>query len=220
MYDAKNYRLKITTGLYRSAPPEDREMLKGLFGEEAEYDYEIYFHWYNVIHELGHAILRFNLPELPHPADEEQLVNNFAVAYWRHYGEKEKLENLQSIVCETLQRFSAPTQDKSYIQFAKENWDTDELSSFNNYGWFQFSCVNAAILNPLSLDEVLREMCACEVIPQRPEITQYDICEEMPIRIISDAMNIMKTWGMQLPENFEVIFCDDVNTHNCQLLDL
>lgn len=55
--------------------------------DNAEYNYELYFHWYNLIHELGHIIIMFNSVSHPHPAAEEQLVNNFAVACWQHYGE-------------------------------------------------------------------------------------------------------------------------------------
>ena len=60
MENMKDYRIKIVTGQYQKAPAEQKQMIQELFGEEAEYKYEIYFHWYNVLHELGHAIMMFN----------------------------------------------------------------------------------------------------------------------------------------------------------------
>ena len=73
MENIKDYSIKIVTGQYQKAPLEQKKVIQELFGENAEYDYEIYFHWYNVIHELGHAIMMFNSSSRPHPAEEEQL---------------------------------------------------------------------------------------------------------------------------------------------------
>ena len=76
MENIKDYRVKIVTGQYQMAPTEQKKMIQKLFGEDAEYNYEIYFHWYNVLHELGHAIMMFNASSRPNPAEEEQLVND------------------------------------------------------------------------------------------------------------------------------------------------
>lgn len=120
MENIKDYRVKIVTGQYQKAPPEQKKMIQELFGEEAEYNYEIYFHWYNILHELGHAIMMFNAPYRPHPAEEEQLVNNFAYAYWKYYGEEKKIKKLCAIVCETIQKFTVPTyNNECYLNYAK-----------------------------------------------------------------------------------------------------
>lgn len=87
MVNINDYRVSILTGDYEQAPQEQKKMIQELFGENAEYNYELYFHWYNVIHELGHFIMMYNSPSRPHHAEEEQLVNNFAYAYWKHYGD-------------------------------------------------------------------------------------------------------------------------------------
>jgi len=88
---------KIITGQYSLADDIGQQMIQTLFGKDARYRYELYFHWYNLNHELGHAIMMFNNPARPHPAEEEQLVNDFAVAYWRQYGETAKLRQLEAI---------------------------------------------------------------------------------------------------------------------------
>ena len=140
MENIEDYRIRIVTGQYQKAPLEQKKMIQELFGEEAEYHYEIYFHWYNVLHELGHAIMMFNASSRPHPAEEEQLVNNFAYAYWKHYGEQKKLKTLSFIVDETICKFTIPTNgNEDYMAYAKRVWGTEELYSFNNYGWFQYA---------------------------------------------------------------------------------
>lgn len=60
---------KIITGQYSTAGDIGQQMIQALFGKDAQYRYELYFHWYNLIHELGHAIMMFNNPARPHPAE-------------------------------------------------------------------------------------------------------------------------------------------------------
>lgn len=221
MENAHDYRLRIVTGDYRKAPAEQQKMIHELFGKEAERNYEIYFHWYNVLHELGHAIMMFNAPSRPHPAEEEQLVNNFAYAYWMHYGEQEKLKKLRSIVAETIQKFSVPANgNESYLDYAKRKWGTEELFSFNNYGWFQFSSVQAAIAGSSGLEQALNSMCADRVSPRKAETLQYETCPQIAARVVADAIRRMKDWGVRLPDDHEIVFCDDVNCHMLQAENL
>ena len=221
MEGIEDYRVKILTGQYQKAPPEQKKMIQELFGEEAEYNYEIYFHWYNVLHELGHAIMMFNASSRPHPAEEEQLVNNFAYAYWNHYGEQKKVNELCSIVYKTLQKFTIPTHNnENYIDYAKNVWGTEELFSFNNYGWFQFSSVQAAIKDAPNLEQALNNMCSAKVSPQDSEILKYEICDQMAAHVVADAVRLMKKWGVLLPDGNDVVFCDDVNCHMCQVENL
>ena len=217
MENIKDYRIKIVTGKYQNAPLEQKRMIQELFGENTENNYEIYFHWYNVIHELGHAIMMFNSLSRPHPVEEEQLVNNFAYAYWQYYGEKKKLKEFCSIVDETIQKFTIPTRNnKSYIDYAKDKWGKEELFTFNNYGWFQFSSVKTAITGAQNLEQALNRMCSSQVFPNKAETMQYEICDQMAAQVVADAVRSLKKWGVLLPENIEIVFCDDVNCHMCQ----
>ena len=120
MENIEDYRIRIVTGQYQKAPLKQKKMIQKLFGEDAEYRYEIYFHWYNVLHELGHAIMMFNASARPHSAEEEQLVNNFAYAYWQHYGEQKKIKTLSFFVDETIRKFTIPSSgNEDYMDYAK-----------------------------------------------------------------------------------------------------
>jgi len=221
MENIEGYRIKIVTGKYQTAPTEQKMMIQELFGEDAEYNYEIYFHWYNVLHELGHAIMMFNASARPHPAEEEQLVNHFAYAYWTYYGEQKKLKALCSIVDKTIRKFTAPTcGNENYMDYAKKVWGTEELNSFNNYGWFQFSSVQAAMTEAPNLEQALNWMCSANVSPKKAETLQYEICDQMPSQVVTDAVRLMKDWGVLLPEETEIVFCDDVNCQMCRVENL
>lgn len=218
MESIEDYRIRIVTGQYQKAPLEQKKMIRDLFGEDAEYYYEIYFHWYNILHELGHAIMMFNASVRPHPAEEEQLVNNFAHAYWKRYGEHDKIKILSSIVDETIRNFTVPTYDnEDYMDYAKRAWGTEEFYSFNNYGWFQFSSVQAAITDAPNLEQALNRMCYANVSPKKAETLQYEICDQMASQVLADAVRMMKDWGILLPEGDEITFCDDVNCHMCRV---
>ncbi|HWT74888.1 MAG TPA: hypothetical protein VN258_09255 [Mobilitalea sp.] len=75
----------IKTGKYETGSEEQKNNFILCFGSEnTQETFDIYFHWYNVIHEFGHIL--FSMKEHPFTiTDEEQLVNNFAVAYWKYY---------------------------------------------------------------------------------------------------------------------------------------
>lgn len=170
-----------------------------------------------MIHELGHAIFEYNCSNRPHPVEEEQLVNNFAIAYWQHYGEAEKLEILSLLVHKLLEKFIVPVQEqKDHIAYAKEHWHTDEFFSFNNYGWFQFSCVKNSISRQIMLEQVLLDMGVTHVQHGKKITLHYDVDGQMPYKVIKDATKILGSRGILLPKEVNVILSDDPNCHMCQ----
>ena len=211
-------RCKIITGRYPKMDEESQEFLEYLFGANAEYRYELYFHWYNLIHELGHAIMACNNPERPHPAEEEQLVNDFAVAYWRQYGESAKLRQLEELVTQTLTKVPALT-DGEYLEFTKVHWGEDVFKTFEGYGWFQFSSVQKSLSRKRTLEEALGRLCPGMLVHQDKRILSYEICEELAESVVSDAIGILRKWGVHLPERIPVVLTDDVNCHMFYWLD-
>jgi len=153
--------------------------------------------------------------------NSKQLVNNFAYAYWKYYGEQNKINELSSLVDKTIQKFIIPTQNnESYMEYAKDKWGKEELFTFNNYGWFQFSSVKSAITGSANLEQALNQMCAAKVSPKKAETMKYEICDQMSEQVITDAVRLMEEWGVLLPKDIKIVFCDDVNCHMCQVENL
>lgn len=218
MENAEEYRLEIVTGQYQAASTEQKEMIQQLFRENAEYKYEIYFHWYNVIHELGHGVMMFNSSPRPHPAEEEQLVNDFATAYWRRFGEQEKMSELCALVEQTIPKFTVPAQrTDTYMDYARKNWGQDELADFNNYGWFQFSSVQNAISGNQSLEQAINHMISVQLPSRSRELFVYDVNEQMAFRVVEDAVSILTDYGIILPQDIKVVFGDDLNCQMCRV---
>ena len=214
MNDASKFRAEILTGQFHTASVSDQQMIRSLFGEHTEQKFELYFHWYNLIHELGHAVMDFNAPKRPHPAEEEQLVNDFATAFWNTYGEAEKFDRLSQVVLQIQSRFPCLVTDGSdHVTYAKSIWGSERLMTFEIYGWFQFSCVAHSLANIRTLPEVLESMgISVPGIPKEKMI----LCEtekEEPEKIIRKAVKILKEAGLSLPQQIDVRLVEDPNCH-------
>jgi len=86
--DTEKKTVEIITGRYGKGTSEQNEVVDLILGKiNTRERFETYFHWYNILHELGHSIMYFNTDVRPHPVNEEQMVNDFAIAYWLYYGE-------------------------------------------------------------------------------------------------------------------------------------
>ena len=81
---------QVTTAKYSTSwGKEDNENVVMAMGKEnTEERFRLYFQYYNVIHELGHGLITYNNGTALPIAEEEQLVNDFAVAYWKYCGEQ------------------------------------------------------------------------------------------------------------------------------------
>lgn len=216
MKNIKDYRIEIITGQYNTADPQQKALINHLLGDQAQSRFETYFHWYNIVHELGHAVIEWNSEVPLHPAEEEQLVNDFAVAYWRQYGEEAKIKDLCEIVSGALSRFTVPDERMDYMEYAKQTWGKKELYTFDHYGWFQFSCVQHSLSEHKVLRQLLSEMGVSGVESQEKRTLQYIADENMPNKVANDAVRILRGWGAALPESVKIIFSEDPNCHMYQ----
>ena len=197
----------ITTALYGKGSAEDQANVTAAMGSEnTEKRFRLYFQWYNVIHELGHGLLYYNNGNKLSFVDEEQLANDFAVAYWKYYGEEEKLTELHNIVNYAVEHVGTNTQNGiDYMQLGRENSTgrsvNDDFFNFNDYGWFQFSSVKHAIETDKDLETVLKEMGFTNFKLTEPKTLKYEsIDEDTSTQIINDATENFRAWGLKYPE--------------------
>ncbi len=206
---------KITTASYGKGTEEENRSVKSALGEDdTEKRFMIYFQWYNVIHELGHGILRYNSNLKISPAEEEQLVNDFAVAYWLYYGEQEKIDILNDTVEYASKNIKSDVKaGMNYMEFAKTNWNKPSFNTFNNYGWFQFNSVKESLKNKKTLTEVLNEMEIKNIKLEDAKVIEYgEINEEKSTKIINDAVNNFRKWGLEFPDTYQ-FFSDNPNNN-------
>lgn len=217
----------VTTGLYNKGSEEDnKNVINALGSENTEERFEIYFQWYNVIHELGHGLLYYGDGVDVHVVDEEQLVNDFAVAYWRYYGEEEKLNTLEDIVNYAVVNVGDSHKNGvDYIKLGKENSNGESFDNsffnFNDYGWFQFSSVKKSLESNKTLDSVLKEMGIKNYKLNDKKLLIYeDINQEVSTKIINDAVSNFNEWGIDYPKAIHHFDNDPNNNYSKPVVKL
>lgn len=75
---------KIISGRYETGTQVQQKGYDWLFGSKnIQEKFDLYFHWFNIVHEIGHIIVDIEKIDMD-KVDEEFFVNCFAVAYWRN----------------------------------------------------------------------------------------------------------------------------------------
>ena len=111
------------------------------------------------------------------------------------------------------------TKRGGYLEFTKAHWGEDLFQTFEGYGWFQFSSVQNSLSRQITLEEALGRLCPGILVHQEKRMLSYEIHEEMAEMVVSDAVGILRKWGVTLPERIPVILTDDVNCHMFHWLD-
>lgn len=193
----------LITGRYETGSPKIKTQIAAILGTDRTAEtYRLYFYWYNVLHELGHAILHFNAHPPYTDFEEEPLANAFAVAFWSLYGEKEKMDALRDLVNAALSRCISPAPcGMDYREYARRCWGTPAFFTFNNYAWFQFHSVAETLRRPKPLGEVLSCLSDRPITEQLGQPLTYDLGEkDLPLRIVREVTPILQEWGISLPD--------------------
>ena len=99
---------KIISGRYETGTQEQQQGFAQLFGnEKIQFRFDLYFHWYNVIHELGHCLVSSRKVSM-NPVQEELYANSFAVAYWKMADANGNLQKLREMITEVLNQIPSP----------------------------------------------------------------------------------------------------------------
>lgn len=206
----------VSTGRYNKGSEEDNKNVLNALGDvDTESRFLTYFHWYNVIHELGHGMIRYNGKVKISEALEEQLVNEFAVAYWKEYGEPEKLDLLKDIVDYATEHIEGLDKNENYMSYAEKHWGEKKFMTFNGYGWFQFNSTKKAIENDKSLEEVLKEMGVKNFKLTSDKKLEYEVInEDVSNKILNDAVENFRDWGLYYPDVLQVLSDNPNNNYS------
>lgn len=124
------------------------------------------------------------------------------------------------VTCSIAARNSLHTQNGvDYMELAKENSNhtsiNQEFFNFNDYGWFQFSCVKHSIEQNKSLEEVLKEMGFENVqLTEKMILEHKTIDEEESTAIIDEAVKNFNEWGLTFPVAYQMFNNDPNNNYS------
>lgn len=193
----------IVTQKYNQGTPEQNNSVKVAFGEvNTEEKFKQYFWWYNVLHEVGHGLKYYNGNNGVYNAEEEQLVNDFAYAYWNYYGNQEELNRVEEIVNYAYDHIQNEEGRKmDYMEYGKKNWNKNSFYTFDKYGYFQFSCVKETFKNKKDLETVLKEMEIKNAVLTDKKVLKYKTLNKKTVdKIINDAIDNIHGWGLKYPK--------------------
>ncbi len=197
--------VRLHYALWEDIPAEVQDLFAVWMGgrpADGKSFYQLYFYWYNIIHNAGHMLRGVYHKQSASRWDEEMAANQFAVAYWRAKGQAMRLLELEKLVRLALRSQPTPTPA-----------DQDSVAYFNShfqevgrdaaaYGYYQFNMLLSSLQRPLDLPNALRTLVDPSAgdgstIPLLPD---FPIDDDLPFRIVNDLQRTMMAYGLRLPE--------------------
>ncbi|MBP5417947.1 MAG: hypothetical protein J6Y58_10560 [Clostridiales bacterium] len=191
----------IMSGKFETGNDEQQQGYMMLFGpENIQYFFDLYFHWYNLVHEMGHCIVEKQGAEFS-KVDEEMYVNSLAVAYYRFMGEEEKLGQLKERLTNILNQVPAPMPEgEDFVSFYTRIWNTDAINNVMIYGYFQLRSVLEALKNEKDLDAVLKEIGVEIKASENLEKCAAEIKSDNAALFLDTARKNLISLGVEVPE--------------------
>ena len=191
---------KILSGKYETGNEEQKTGYKQLFGEsDILHKFDLYFHWYNLIHEMGHCLVEKYGLELS-KVQEEMYVNEFAVGYYHYAGESDKLEELNSILNGVIEKTPSPVPaGESFTSYYERIWNTETLMNVMIYGYFQLNSVLEAMRKNRDFSKVVSEL---GVSIQKANVKKCDkeISSASAESFLNTAIENVRACGIEVPD--------------------
>lgn len=188
----------IQSGKYESGTLEQQSGFRQLFGNNVLSRFDLYFHWYNLIHELGHCFVGQSQMQLS-DIQQEMFVNEFAVGYYRYVGEIRRLKELQTMVEGVMDQLPSPVPaEESFIAYYERIWNTDAIVQTTIYGYFQFNSVLAALKKQRSFEDAAMEL-GQRIHPSEVITCHAELCSSNAGKYLDTALANMKAFGMDVP---------------------
>ena len=208
----------IYSGQFEKGTQEQQAVFRQLLGSQnVQYKFDLYFHWYNIIHEYGHCLCEHYNSDII-GLKQEFLVNRFAVSIWQYAGYEQELNDLQKMINETLQRMKDPVPDHmSFTEYYEQIWGTEELMQVPIYGYFQFKSVQMALENKEDLETVLTEIGIRKGIGNQSRINKkYQISADTAKEVLHDIRYLLDGLGIeQPPVDVELVDDPSIQCANC-----
>ncbi|HEX9077778.1 MAG TPA: hypothetical protein VF932_18480 [Anaerolineae bacterium] len=163
--------------------------------------FELYFYWYNVAHEMCHVLRKHYGSTAESRWVDENAVTEFAVAYWREFGEHVRLDQLEECLHQSVRLLPNPIppgmEPGPYFDANYEVLSTNPPE----HGYLQFSWILASLERKTDLYGVLQKVvtpAAQRAAPADPRFYP-DIDVDLPLAIIPDMRGMLAGYDVLLP---------------------
>lgn len=193
-------KYKIISGKYETGNEEQQMGYKMLLGEDnIQYKFDLYFHWYNLVHEMGHCLVEKYGLKLS-KVQEEMYVNELAVAYYRYIEETDRLGDLKTMLTTVIEHMPSPVPDgESFTSFFESIWGTEELMNVMTYGYFQLNSVLEAMKAGRDFSDVISDLGVTIRSADVKECNE-DIVSSNAEKFLAVAIDNLNAFGLEVPE--------------------
>lgn len=210
---------EIISGKYETGTIEEQMGFAQLFGEESvQKKFDLYFHWYNIIHEIGHVLVDINNVDMD-GVNEELFANSFAVAYWKKVDKKNNLNRVKEMIHHIIKDIPSPlTKESNFKEFFKKIWGTEIMNSVMMYGYFQLCCVLEAFNLDKNLSEVLQEVGYKEVSLSKMKPYSYNVNSENTEKVLENCLDNLKACGVTNLSKITLKLVDNPEMQCCNVV--
>ncbi|MDZ5253840.1 hypothetical protein [Clostridium sp. LIBA-8841] len=210
---------EIISGKYETGTVEEQMGFAQLFGEESvQKKFDLYFHWYNIIHEIGHVLVDINNVDMD-GVNEELFANSFAVAYWKKVDKKNNLNRVKEMIYHIIKDIPSPlTKESNFKEFFNKIWGTEIMNSVMMYGYFQLCCVLEAFNLDKNLSEVLQEVGYKEVSLSKMKPYSYDVNSENTEKVLENCLDNLKACGVTNLSKITLKLVDNPEMQCCNVV--
>ena len=196
----KKLRYKIISGRYETGTEEEQTGYRQLFGEDnIQYKFDLYFHWYNLVHEMGHCLVEKYGKQMS-KVQEEMFVNELAVSYYRYIGESERLRELEGYLQAVIDMVPSPVPEgQTFTSFFESIWGTEALNNVMMYGFFQLNSVLEAMHKEKKFEDIAKEL-GVTLQASKPEKCTASITSSNAAAFLESAAVNMRSFGFDVPE--------------------
>ncbi len=163
--------------------------------------FQLYYYWYNIAHEMCHVLRKYYGITAESRWVEETAATEFAVAYWREFGEVARLGQLEECLNTSIRLLPNPippsTETGPYF-------DANYAALSNNlpeHGYLQYRWVMEALERKTDLQSVLQKLVTptARRVAKLPQRFYAQVDVDSPLTIIPDMRALLAGYEVVLP---------------------
>ncbi len=196
---------------WEEMPVEYQALFVQLMGNQAQRGrtfYALYFYWFNIAHECAHILREVYGIAAASPWVEERAATEFAVAYWKLFGEQARLNQLGEYLAEALRLLPNPIlADIEPAEYFDAHY-AEMTERPTDFAYLHFRWALERLAGPLDFTATLRSLITPDAIAG-PTITPRfypEIGPDLPLLIIPDMRELLALFGVSLPP-VELVRC-------------
>lgn len=169
--------------------------------QRGETFYALYFYWFNIAHECAHILREVYGITAASPWVEERAATEFAVAYWKEFGEQNRLSQLGEYLANALRLLPDPVMPSEDPPAYFDAHYAEMVERPTEFAYLHFRWVLERLDAPLDFTATLRSLITADATAG-PTITPRfypEIGPDLPLLIIPDMRELLAPFGVSLP---------------------